>query len=245
MLAPPPLTATPRPRRRRLLRLYGALARRYGPQRWWPARTRAEVVIGAILVQNAAWRNAERALGRLRAAGALDLGAIRRMPAGRLAALLRPAGTFRVKAARLRALADHLRTRHAGRLGRLLARPPAALRAELLGVPGIGPETADAILLYAAGRPVFVVDAYSRRILARHGLVEADADYATLQAWLMGTLPHDPALFNEFHALLVRVAKEHCRAAPRCEGCPLRYDLRGRPPRPGQVAPRGGTRLTR
>lgn len=231
MLAPPALTPAPRPLRRRLLRLYGALARRYGPQRWWPARTRAEVVIGAILVQNAAWRNAARALGRLRAAGALDLGAVRAMPAGRLAALLRPAGTFRVKATRLRALADHVRARHAGRLGRLLARPLTALRTELLGIPGIGPETADAIALYAAGRPIFVVDAYTRRILARHRLVPPDADYATLQTWLMGILPHDPALFNEFHALLVRVAKEHCRAAPHCEGCPLRFDLRGRAPR--------------
>ena len=106
-----------------------------------------------------------------------------------------------------------------------------SLRAELRGIPGIGPETADAIALYAAGRPIFVVDAYTRRILARHRLVAPDADYATVQALLMAHLPHDPALFNEFHALLVRVGKEHCRTRPRCEGCPLRFDLRGRPPR--------------
>jgi endonuclease-3 related protein len=233
MLLPPALSRRPDPRRRRLVRLYEALARRYGPQHWWPARSRAEVVIGAILVQNAAWRNAERALARLRAAGALDLGAVLALPARRLTALLRPAGTFRVKAARLRALAAHVRRHHRGRLDRLLRRPLADLRAELVGIPGVGPETADTIVLYAAGRPVFVVDGYTRRILARHRLAAPDADYATIQTLFMGHLPHDPALFNEFHALLVRVAKEHCRARPRCEGCPLRFDLRGRAPAPG------------
>ncbi len=231
MLAPPPLLPRPDPRRRRLLRLYDRLHRRYGPQRWWPARSRSEVVVGAILTQNAAWRNAERAITRLRAAGTLDLQAILTLPPARLAALLRPSGAFRVKGRRLRAFARHLRRHHAGRLARLLARPLPALRAELRGIPGIGLETADAIALYAAGRPIFVVDAYTRRILARHRLTATDADYATVQTLLMTHLPHDPALFNEFHALLVRVGKEHCRPRPRCEGCPLRYDLRGRPPR--------------
>jgi len=121
--------------------------------------------------------------------------------------------------------------RHGGRLGRLLALPLPTLRAELREIAGIGPETADAIALYAAGRPIFVVDAYTRRILARHRLVTPDADYATVQTLLMTHLPHDPVLFNEFHALLVRLGKEHCRARPRCETCPLRFDLRGRPPR--------------
>jgi endonuclease III related protein len=231
MLAPPPLLPRPDPRRRRLLRLYDRLHRRYGPQRWWPARSRFEVVVGAILTQNAAWRNAERAITRLRAAGVLDLQAMLALPPARLAVLLRPSGTFRVKGRRLRAFARHLRRHHAGRLARLLAWPLPALRAELRGIPGIGPETADAIALYAAGRPIFVVDAYTRRILARHRLTATDADYATVQTLLMTHLPHDPALFNEFHALLVQVGKEHCRARPRCEGCPLRYDLRGRPPR--------------
>jgi endonuclease III related protein len=231
MLAPPPLLPRPHPLRRRLLRLYARLHARYGPQRWWPARTRFEVVVGAILTQNAAWRNAERAIARLRAAGALELAAVRALPPGRLAALLRPSGTFRVKARRLRAFADHVTRRHGGRLGRLLALPLATLRAELRGIPGIGPETADAIALYAAGRPIFVVDAYTRRVLARHGLVRPDADYAAVQALVMSHLPHDPALFNEFHALLVRIGKEHCRPRPRCEDCPLRFDLHGRPPR--------------
>jgi endonuclease-3 related protein len=231
MLAPPPLLPRPAPRRRRLLRLYDRLHRRYGPQRWWPARARFEIVVGAILTQNAAWRNVERAIARLRAAGALDVQTVLRLPSARLAALLRPSGTFRVKARRLRAFAAHVTRRHGGRLARLLALPLPALRDELRGIPGVGPETADAIALYAAGRPIFVVDAYTRRILARHRLVAPDADYAAVQALLMTHLPHDPALFNEFHALLVRVGKEHCRTRPRCEGCPLRFDLRGRRPR--------------
>jgi endonuclease-3 related protein len=231
MLAPPPLRPRPDRHRRRVLGLYDRLHRRYGPQCWWPARSRFEVVVGAILTQNAAWRNAARAIARLRAAGALTVPAVLALPPTRLAALLRPSGTFRVKARRLRAFARHVADRHGGRLGRLLALPLPALRAELRGIPGIGPETADAVALYAAGRPIFVVDAYTRRILARHRLVALDADYAQVQALLMAHLPHDPALFNEFHALLVRVGKEHCRIRPRCEGCPLRFDLRGRPPR--------------
>ena len=231
MLAPPPLRPRPHRHRRRVLGLYDRLHDRYGPQRWWPARSRFEVVVGAILTQNAAWRNAERAIARLRAAKALALPAVVALPPGRLAALLRPSGTFRVKARRLRAFARHVTGRHGGRLGRLLALPLPVLRAELRSIPGIGPETADAIALYAAGRPIFVVDAYTRRILARHRMVAPDADYAHVQAHLMAHLPHDPALFNEFHALLVRVGKEHCRTRPRCEGCPLRFDLRGRPPR--------------
>ena len=189
------------------------------------------MIVGAILTQNAAWRNAERAIERLREAGALDHRAVLRVAPARLAALLRPSGTFRLKARRLRAFARHVARRHGGHLGRLLALPLPALRAELRGIAGIGPETADAIALYAAGRPIFVVDAYTRRILARHRLVAADADYEAVQALLMGHLPHDPALFNEFHALLVRVAKDHCRTRPHCEGCPLRFDLRGRRPR--------------
>jgi endonuclease-3 related protein len=231
MLAPPPLLPRPHPLRRRLVRLYDRLHRRYGPQRWWPARTRFEVVVGAILTQNAAWRNAERAIARLRGADALDLGAVLALTPVRLAALLRPSGTFRLKARRLRAFARHVSRRHGGRLDRLLALPLRELRAELLDIPGIGPETADAIALYAAGRPIFVVDAYTRRILARHRLVRPDADYAAVQAFVMSHLPHDPALFNELHALLVRVGKEYCRPRPRCDVCPLRYDLRGRAPR--------------
>jgi endonuclease III related protein len=221
----------PGPVRRRLVRLYEALDRRYGPQGWWPGRSAFEVVVGAILAQHAAWPQVERAIARLRAAGGLTPEHLARLGPGRLATLLRPAGAFRVKARRLRAFVDHLAAHHDGRLRRMLRRPMSELRAELLGVPGIGPETADAILLYAAGRPVFVVDAYTRRILARHRIVAPTVDQARLQALIMANLPHDPGLFGEYHALLVRVAKEHCRTRPRCAGCPLRPDLGGRPPR--------------
>jgi endonuclease-3 related protein len=193
-----------------------------------------EVVVGAILTQGTAWVNVERAITRLRAARALDMGRLHAMPRGRLAGLVRPAGYFRVKAGRLRAFVRHVMRRHDGRLRAFLRGPLPALRAELLSIPGIGPETADSILLYAAGRPVFVVDTYTRRILARHRIAARDVDYARLQRLFMANLPHDPALFNEFHALFVRLAKEHCRATPRCEGCPLRFDLQGRPPRAGR-----------
>jgi endonuclease III related protein len=189
------------------------------------------VIVGAILTQNAAWVNVERAIRRLRAAGALRPDVLTTLHPDRLAALIRPSGVFRVKSRRLRAFLRHLSRQRGGNLRRLVAQPLPALRAELLAIPGIGPETADTIALYAAGRPVFVVDAYTRRILSRHRIATPDADYATLQAVFMTNLPHDPALFNEYHALLVRVGKEHCHAQPRCQGCPLRFDLRGRPPR--------------
>jgi len=224
----------PSPLRRRLIRLYDRLSRRYGPQGWWPGRSAFEVIVGAILTQGTAWVNVERAIARLRAAGALDVRRLHALPRGRLAGLVRPAGYFRVKAGRLRAFVRHVMRRHAGDLRQFLRQPASALRRALLAIPGIGPETADSILLYAAGRPVFVIDAYTRRILARHRIVAPDVGYAALQALVMGNLPHDPALLNEYHALLVRVAKEHCRATPRCEGCPLRADLRGLPPAPGR-----------
>jgi len=227
----PPSLARSSPLRRRLLRLYDALTRRFGPQGWWPARSSFEVIVGAILTQSTAWVNVERAIARLRRAQALRPGALRALPVRRLLGLVRPSGFFRVKARRLRAFADHLERRHAGDLGRMLRQPAVALRAELGQISGIGPETADSILLYAAGRPVFVVDAYTRRILSRHRIVTPTASYAQLQAIFMGHLPRDPALFNEYHALLVRVAKDHCRTTPRCETCPLRFDLRGLPPR--------------
>jgi endonuclease-3 related protein len=220
-----------RPLRRRLLALYLALHRRFGPQRWWPGRSRLEVAIGAVLTQHTAWTGAERAIANLRAAGALSVDGLHALPRARLRRLIRPAGTYRVKARRLRAFLGFLRARAGGRVAALGRQPLGPLRAALLEVPGIGPETADSILLYAATRPVFVVDAYTRRVLARHRIVPPRIRYAALRAVLEGHLPSDPRLFNEYHALLVAVGKAHCRARPRCEGCPLRFDLSGRPPR--------------
>lgn len=219
------------PLKRRLLRLYGALLAAYGPQGWWPARSAFEVAVGAILTQHTAWTGVERAVAGLRAERALTAARLAALPAGRLGRLIRPAGTYRVKARRLRAFTLWLLARHGGRMGALRSGPLPALREELLAIGGIGPETADSILLYGAGRPVLVADLYTRRVLARHRLVEPGAGYEAVRAWVEAHLPRDPRLFNELHALLVAVAKAHCRTRPRCEGCPLRPDLGGRPPR--------------
>ena len=187
--------------------------------------------MGAILTQNTAWSNVERALAALRARRLLTVARLSALPPGRLAGLIRSSGTFRVKALRLRAFLRYLRIRHGGSLGRMSRAILDELRRELLGVPGIGPETADSILLYALGRPVFVVDAYTRRVLSRHRLLRREAGYEEVRAFFERHLPSDPRLFNEYHALLVAVGKVYCRSRPHCAECPLRFDLRGRPPR--------------
>ena len=203
-----------------MVEIYQRLLSAYGPQGWWPADTRFEVMVGAILTQATAWRNVERAIQRLKAAGALSPERMARLSEGELAELIRPAGFFRQKTRRLRALL-RLIGQH-GSVERLLSLPAGELRRELLAVPGVGPETADSILLYAAGYPVFVVDAYTKRILHRLGLLSGEkAGYEEVQELFESNLPRDPKLYGEYHALLVRHAKEHCRARPRCPGCPL------------------------
>ena len=214
----------------RLVRLYRALLARHGPQGWWPARTPFEVAVGAILVQHTAWLGAARAVAALRAAGLLTPGRLAGADIATLGALVRPAGTWGLKARRLLDFTRWLLARTRGDFAVLRRLPLGPLRRELLGVPGLGPETADVILLYAAGRPVFVADAYVRRVLARHRLLRAGADYEAARVFVEAHLPSDPALFNEFHALLVAVAKTNCRTVPMCATCPLRYDLGGRPP---------------
>ena len=214
----------------RLLRLHRALLARYGPQHWWPARTPFEVAVGAILVQHTAWASAARAIAALRAAGRLTPERLAAADGVTLGTLVRPAGTWRLKARRLSDFTRWLLARCGGDFRALRRAPLGSLRRELLAVPGLGPETVDAILLYAADRPVFVADAYARRILARHRFVPAGIGYEQARAFVEAHLPSDPALFNEFHALLVAVAKTHCRAVPLCATCPLRPDLRGRPP---------------
>jgi endonuclease-3 related protein len=203
---------------------------RHGPQGWWPARTPFEVAVGAILTQHTAWRGASRAVGALRANGLLTPRRLAARDPATVAALIRPAGTYRLKARRLLDFTRWLLARFGGNFRAMRRAAPGPLRRELLAVPGLGPETADAILLYAAGRPVFVADAYTRRVLARHRLLSAGAGYEQARAFLESHLPSDPALLNEFHALLVTVGKTHCLAVPRCEGCPLRYDLGGKRP---------------
>jgi endonuclease-3 related protein len=214
----------------RLLRLYRALLGRFGPQHWWPGRTPYEVAVGAVLTQHTAWTNAARAVAALRARRLLRPDRVAAISEPALARLIRSAGTYRLKARRLRGFTCWLLGRFGGRWDRLRRVPLVPLRRDVLAVPGLGPETADAILLYAAGRPVFVADAYARRVLARHRLLSGRAGYEQGRAFLEAHLPSDPALFNEFHALLVAVGKQYCRAVPRCDSCPLKFDLRGRPP---------------
>jgi len=222
----------PDPVKARLLRLYRDLLRRFGPQGWWPGRGPFETAAGAILTQHTAWTSAARAVAALRARRLLSPRALAALPEAELAQVIRAAGTYRVKARRLRAFTAWLLTRFGGRFDGLRRAPLGALRRELLAVSGVGPETVDAILLYAAGRPVFVADAYARRILGRHRLLGRGVGYEESRAFLEAHLPSDPALFNELHALFVAVAKTHCRAAVAlCATCPLRADLRGRPPR--------------
>lgn len=198
--------------------LQSRLLAAHGPQRWWPAETRFEVLVGAVLTQNTAWTNVEKAIANLRAAGLLEAGAI--LAAGeRLPEAIRPSGTFNVKAERLRALCRWFVA--GGGFAGLDARPTAELRHELLAVRGIGRETADAILLYAFERPVFVVDAYARRILGRLGLLAGEPGYEALRAAVEAAAPGETGWFNELHALLVAHAKAHCRSRPLCGGCAL------------------------
>ena len=195
------------------------LAAAYGPQAWWPAGDPFEMMAGALLTQRTNWRNAEQAIALLRGVGALSPEALALLPVSRLEALVRPAGTFRVKAARLQALARWYLD--AGGRESLSVRPTAVLRAELLGLTGIGPETADDILVYAFARPVFVVDAYARRILSRYGWANGDEPYDRLSAAVARAVGRDAAMLGEFHALLVEHGKRYCRPAPRCMACPL------------------------
>ena len=195
------------------------LAAAYGPQDWWPAREPFEMMAGALLTQRTTWRNAERAIASLRREGVLSPGALALAPVSRLEALVRPAGTFRTKAARLKALARWYVD--AGGRDALVERSTARLRSELLALPGIGPETADDILVYVFARPVFVVDAYARRILSRYGWAQGDEPYERLSDAAVRAVGADAARLGELHALLVEHGKRHCRPTPRCTGCPL------------------------
>jgi endonuclease III related protein len=194
----------------------------HGPQHWWPGRTRFEIIVGAILTQNTAWTNVERALQNLRCARLLSPAAIRRVRSAKLALLLRPSGYFRQKTKTLKSFVKFLYKAYDGSLHQLFATPTSILRAQLLALRGIGPETADSILLYAGKQPVFVVDAYTRRVLERHALSPAKAGYEEIRNLFETSLPVDHRLFNEFHALIVYVGKTFCRKTnPTCSHCPL------------------------
>ena len=206
----------------RILRdIYRRLMERYGPQHWWPAREPFEVIVGAILTQSAAWTNTEKAIANLKAAGALSPGALRQLPDEELAGLIYPCGYYNAKARKLKAFADWFGEQYDDNLDRLFDNDTETVRQQLLSVYGVGEETADAILLYAGNKPVFVTDAYTRRVISRAGLAPHRNSYAAYQTLLMGNLQNEVSLFKEFHALLVRLCKETCRTHPLCQHCCL------------------------
>jgi len=201
--------------------IYQLLLSRFGPQGWWPGRTKTEIIIGAILTQNTNWQNVEKAIVNLKKAGLLNFTALDEASERTVAVCIRPAGYFNVKARRLKNFVRFFIKDMRSSWKALRVMPLNELRQKLLSVNGVGPETADSILLYALDRPVFVVDAYTKRIFSRYGLIDGSADYGQIQRLFMDHLPADVKLFNEYHALLVRLAKEYCRSNPRCAGCPL------------------------
>lgn len=202
-------------------RIYKRLYAHYGPQDWWPADSPFEVVVGAVLTQNTAWSNVVKAIAALKKARRLTVAGMRALGDDQLADLIRPAGTYRVKARRLRAVVDWLWAESGGDVGQALSGDLETVRRRLLAVHGVGPETADSILLYAGRHRSFVIDAYTRRVLRRHRLIDGDEPYESLREMMKGAIRLDLGVFGEYHALLVQVAKEHCRVRARCEGCPL------------------------
>ncbi|MGA2511859.1 MAG: endonuclease III domain-containing protein [Candidatus Acidiferrales bacterium] len=202
----------------------------FGPQHWWPGKTQFEIIVGAILTQNTAWKNVERAIANLREAGLLSPAAIEKAPLPRLERLIRSSGYYRQKARKLKAFCHFLRAEYGGSLKRMFETPTMPLREKLLGVFGVGPETADSILLYAGGHPVFVVDAYTKRVLARHGWAHEKSKYDDVRWMFERQFPGDVKRFNEFHALIVNTGKHFCvTQEPHCNRCPLeRYLEEGR-----------------
>jgi len=205
----------------RLKEMFDLLLDHFGPQHWWPGETVMEIMTGAILTQNTNWKNVEKAIGNLKKENLLSVEALRAISLTSLAEKIRPAGYFNVKAGRLKNLIDFIVKRYNGDLASLLTEETMELREGLLSVKGVGPETADSIVLYAAQRPVFVIDTYTHRILNRHELADDQATYYNLQELFMDNLPEDVKLFNDFHALIVMTGKEYCRRKPLCESCPL------------------------
>lgn len=242
---------------------YLALVRRWGAQNWWPAQSRFEVIIGAYLTQNTAWTNVEKAMANLRKAGVLSIKGLREIALEDLEQLVRPSGYFRQKAQKIKTFIQFLDAEYSGSLDRMFAHPTEKLRSELLALNGVGPETADSILLYAGNHPVFVVDAYTRRILERHAVIDRKAKYDEIRTLIEqaissaepeilrglepGSEPRHPVSrmssmqrsqlaqhYNEFHALIVKTGNELCRSTPRCERCPLQHFLKGQQPRKGR-----------
>ena len=203
--------------------VYDLLYERYGPQGWWPAETKLEVVLGAILVQSTAWGNAAKALDAIREAGVLDVAALARLSEGEIGELVRSSGFYTVKARRVKAFVEHVMERHEGDLDLMLEQDATELRRELLGIHGIGEETADCIVLYAAGKPTFVIDEYTRRIVGRLGVGPGGrGTYGDYQRLFEDALGSEVGVFGEYHALLIALGKDVCRKSPLCLGCALK-----------------------
>ena len=206
---------------RLLMNIYQILYQTYGPRHWWPGETPFEVMVGAILTQNTSWGNVEKAIQKLKGKRVLNPEGIYYLKKSQLASLIKSSGYYRIKADRLRAFVDFLFDEYEGDIRKMRREGLGELRDKLLGVKGIGPETADSILLYGLRKPIFVVDAYTKRILSRHGMVSGKATYEEIQRLFMSHLLLDEKLFNEYHALFVHLGKTVCKKMPKCDICPL------------------------
>jgi len=208
--------------------IYNKLYRHFGPRKWWPAKSPFEVMVGAILTQNTAWSNVEKAIACLKREKLISPQKMARVPEKKLRILIRSSGFYNEKAKKLKALTVFLFDSCKGRLKKLASRDTAVLRSELLSIKGVGPETADSILLYALEKSIFVVDAYTKRIFARHKLVESDAAYDEVQRFFMTNLPLSVELYNEYHALIVELGKNYCKnRKPRCKNVPWEWSNEG------------------
>lgn len=206
----------------RLFEVYRLLYEHFGPQGWWPGETPFETMVGAVLTQNTSWSNVAKAIAGLKNAGLMSYESLSCCSVDEIAQYIKSSGYYNLKAKRLRNLLDMIENRYDGRLDYFLNDELSSARERLLQVKGIGPETADSILLYACGHPIFVVDMYTHRVFSRHNMVDEETDYQTIQDVFMNELPADPGLFNEFHALVVRVAATYCKkTSPLCDRCPL------------------------
>ncbi|MDD5474934.1 MAG: endonuclease III domain-containing protein [Syntrophales bacterium] len=204
-----------------LVEIYDRMNGYFGDLHWWPGETPLEVALGAILTQNTAWTNVERAIERLRAAGLLEAAKLYRVGLPELAETIRSVGFYNLKATRLKSFLEFMHVNHGASMEEMFKRDTYSLRQELLSVRGIGPETADSILLYGDNRPVFVVDAYTRRILERHGFIDHSWGYEEIQKLFMNNLPREASLYNQYHALIVNTGKHFCGKKKMCVGCPL------------------------
>jgi len=206
---------------RLLLKIYNILYDQIGPRGWWPGDSALEIIVGAILTQNTAWKNVEKAIKNLKESGVLSVQALSKITVEELAQLIRPSGYYNQKAKKIKHFIDYLMKRYKGDIDRMAQEDVERLRQELLSINGIGPETADSILLYALNKPSFVVDSYTKRIFSRHNLLPEDAKYEQVREYFMKNLPEDVSLYNEFHALIDYVGHHFCKRVPDCDNCPL------------------------